>query len=752
MSSNHQPSPASAQPEAVKLEPQTTGLESSGSKQQAPASTTFSSPTTSQKTSPETSSSAVEAANLSQTTSATEISRASADTSLASTAPEQSSGSTADPATAGAAQHAKASSLAADAAAGPAASSKLKQALEQKQQTKVSSYDIVTPYQAQLQKRVPSAHFMVILLAAVSIIPGLANTAFNPAILEVAHDYQTNEAAVQALSSHYFLGLGLGQLLWGPLTDRFGRRKTLIAASILAVTINFIFINTTTYGQLELARLLQGLIFSCFGLLPTAVLRDTYSARSFVIYNSWVMILFLLAPAFAPLMGGFILITLGWRWIFTTISGIAVISMLLFLARIPETQDPARVQPINPVKILKNYYTILTNPKSALCLLSGGLISVVIFSWTALCTAILVSDYGVAPEHIGYYSIGPVIFTIIANKVNGTLVKKYSPQSIVVWASVIQTVLAVTNLAVAFYFLGPIGLVIAQTVNALFTGFQNGNMISLYLMEYSQMVGTASSLYLSVRTIVPAILIYYIAFLPRYEGKTFLFFDAAAIMTTLVVVLIFDYLYPQYSKKVARIRAKVQKQRLLHRGAIKTVSKPYASKVTKQQAKAVNAAANAATKQAQESTAPVATATGPASEQANAQTSLATTAASMPAVAELEVTPAPLVPDLEDPATLHSSPEPTQAAAEVASAPTSADKQDSLLHDHNLDKVVPTPATPGAPVRATSSNKVPGLFLPDNMVPNAANLVNTANNSSTRASGSAETASTPDSSTKDTNS
>ncbi|RIY31552.1 hypothetical protein CKF54_06445 [Psittacicella hinzii] len=425
-----------------------------------------------------------------------------------------------------------------------------------------SNYDVISTHQRALQKKLPPAYFIVILLSLVSITPGLANTSFNPAILEVAQDYHVSLAQIQTLSATYFLGLGFGQLIWGPITDRFGRRNSLIACTLLAVLINFIFINTQTFGQLQVARFCQGVIFSCFGLLPTAILRDSYSARNFIVYNSWVMILFLMAPAFAPLLGGYVLVALGWRWIFTILSAICIFALLCFLVKIPETLDKKRRQSINPVAIIKNYATILSNVKSLLCLFLGGLMAVVIFAWTALCSAILVSDYQIAPYQIGYYSIIPVIFTILANRLNGSLVKRFNPQKILVSATLLQTVFCAVNFAVAFYFLGPIGLVIAQTCNALFTGFQNANLVSIYLMDYNHMVGTASSLFLSIRTIIPSIIIYLISMEPRYMGKTFLFLGIGVIVAGLITVLIFNYLYPAKDSRIRTNAISLHKKEL----------------------------------------------------------------------------------------------------------------------------------------------------------------------------------------------
>lgn len=75
-----------------------------------------------------------------------------------------------------------------------------------------SIYDVLTPHQVEMQKKVPSAGFMVVLLSLLSVTPGLANTSFNPAIVEVAKEYHTTTAVIQALTSPYLLGLGIGQL------------------------------------------------------------------------------------------------------------------------------------------------------------------------------------------------------------------------------------------------------------------------------------------------------------------------------------------------------------------------------------------------------------------------------------------------------------------------------------------------------------------------------------------------------------
>lgn len=424
---------------------------------------------------------------------------------------------------------------------------------------RLNSFDMVTPYQQELQKRLPSAEFIVVLLSLLSLTTGLANTSFNPAILQVAEDYSVTANDIQAISSHYFMGLGVGQLLWGPLTDRFGRKKIVLIAGVLAVLINVIFISTQTYEQLTTARFFQGVIFSAFGLLPTAILRDMFSARDFVIYNSWVMMLFLLAPAFAPMLGGFVLISLGWRWIFTIVSCICVLGVILYMLRIPETQDPEKKQPINPVKIIKNYWSIITNFQSFLSLLIMGGIALVLFSWTALNSAILINDYGIEPEHFWMYSIIPVLFGIVTNKINGNLVRKYNPQQILVWATVVQVLFAAVNFVVAFWFLGPWGIVIAQISNSLFTGFQNGNNMSIFLLKYPHIVGTASSLILSCRVLIPAGLLYFVSHLPRENGVTFLYFDAAMILLTCSLVVLYNLLYPVAGAKIHALRVRTAK-------------------------------------------------------------------------------------------------------------------------------------------------------------------------------------------------
>ncbi|MFC6276543.1 MFS transporter [Psittacicella hinzii] len=405
-------------------------------------------------------------------------------------------------------------------------------------------FDAITPFQVELRKKIPHVAWLILILAFFPGYVGLANDAITPAINELSHDFNANLSQVQAIVPYFVLGMGIGQFLWGPTIDRFGRKTVAVLCVALAIILNFVMVIIKDYNSLVAVRIAQGVVYSGMGAVPSIVLKDVFSPRDFVIYNSWLITLFLFAPAIAPLFGGWVLIHLSWPWIYNIISGLMLISVILYLVLIPETLDPEKRQPFNTVRIIKNYGSILRSPRSVWLIILNSIFSITIFSFPTLLPAIYITDYGVSSDHFGYYFLPLILSIIVGVQLNQFMVKRgRSPARLWLFGAIAQVISTLVNFYVVYYALGVNSILIALCINVVFNGFQIGNMMAIYLMQYPHMTGTATSLITAIRLVVPGVLVSMISHLDRHNGATLLISNAVVILICSAMSIIFHCIW-----------------------------------------------------------------------------------------------------------------------------------------------------------------------------------------------------------------
>jgi DHA1 family bicyclomycin/chloramphenicol resistance-like MFS transporter len=138
----------------------------------------------------------------------------------------------------------------------------------------------------------------------------------------------------------FMFGMAIGQLIWGPLADRFGRRRPLLLGILLFAFATTVAMTTRDFSQILAARFLQGIGGSVGRIIVTAVVRDLFVGREMARVLSMVMMVFILVPILAPSVGQIILLVASWRWLFAVLLTAGVISLTWAALRLPETQPP----------------------------------------------------------------------------------------------------------------------------------------------------------------------------------------------------------------------------------------------------------------------------------------------------------------------------------------------------------------------------------------------------------------------------
>ncbi len=194
----------------------------------------------------------------------------------------------------------------------------------------------------------------VALCALMMSLVALSIDSMLPALTTIGAELRAgSENRAQLVVSAFFLGLGLGQMFYGPLSDRFGRKPAIQVGLGMFVLGSVLVIFSTSFPMMLAGRVLQGLGVAGPRIVTVAMVRDLYSGAAMARIMSLVMTLFILVPTVAPAIGQTILLLASWRWIFGVLLLVALIAWVWLAARQPETLKPEYRRPFSTIAITR---------------------------------------------------------------------------------------------------------------------------------------------------------------------------------------------------------------------------------------------------------------------------------------------------------------------------------------------------------------------------------------------------------------
>jgi DHA1 family bicyclomycin/chloramphenicol resistance-like MFS transporter len=266
----------------------------------------------------------------------------------------------------------------------------------------------------------------ILILGALSAFGPLAIDFYLPAFPAMALAFGTDENHVQLTLAAYFLGLSIGQLAYGPVADRFGRRIPLLTGVGLFTAASLACAFAPNLEWLMGARFIQAL-GGCAGMvISRAVVSDKCDAVGSAKVFSQLMLVMGLAPILAPMLGGLLVNTTGWQSIFLVLTGFSALAGLAVALGLPESL-PAHVprQPLSGA--LRQYGRLLSDPVYLGHALTGGIAIAGMFSYIAGSPFVFIKLYGVPAEHFGWlFGINAAGFILVA-QVNARMLAKRGP-------------------------------------------------------------------------------------------------------------------------------------------------------------------------------------------------------------------------------------------------------------------------------------------------------------------------------------
>ena len=266
----------------------------------------------------------------------------------------------------------------------------------------------------------------ILILGALSAFGPLAVDFYLPGFPAMAQAFATDEKHIQLTLAVYFLGLSIGQLIYGPIADRFGRRLPLLVGVGLFTLGSFACAFAPTLEWLIGARFVQAL-GGCAGMvLSRAIVSDKCDAVSSAKVFSQLMLVMGLAPILAPMLGGLLVNVYGWQSIFIVLTGFSALAALAVALGLPESL-PANVprQPLSGA--LHQYGRLLKDREFLGHALTGGIAMAGMFAYIAGSPFIFIKLYGVPAEHFGWLFGSNAAGFILVAQVNARLLTKRDP-------------------------------------------------------------------------------------------------------------------------------------------------------------------------------------------------------------------------------------------------------------------------------------------------------------------------------------
>ena len=263
------------------------------------------------------------------------------------------------------------------------------------------------------------------LLVLVTLSGTLAMHMFVPALATAARDLDTSPAVMQASITVYIFGLAVGQLVIGPISDKYGRRPTLLCGLLLFTVAGLICMAAQSPATLVIGRFAQGL-GGCSGLLlGRAIIRDTSSAGETINRLASMSLVTLVGPALAPLIGGLVAGTFGWRWVLAVLVALGITGLLLTWRLLPETR-PALVAE-GSRSMAAEYASLLRSPVF-LGYVTGGSSIMAFYAYVVVAPFLFAERFGQPAAVVGLYlsvnvlgiGLGNLLLVKLASRANTT--------------------------------------------------------------------------------------------------------------------------------------------------------------------------------------------------------------------------------------------------------------------------------------------------------------------------------------------
>jgi DHA1 family bicyclomycin/chloramphenicol resistance-like MFS transporter len=336
---------------------------------------------------------------------------------------------------------------------------------------------------------------IILQLGALCVVTPFAIDMYLPAFSRIAAEFGTTTPAISLSLSTYFVGFALGQMIYGPLLDRFGRKRPLyagLAVYILCSVGCMLAPNLRTFVALRFLEALGGCVAQVGAI---AMVRDFFPARESARIFSLLFLMIGVSPLLAPTIGSAMMAALGWRWVFALLAAIAFIILEVIFFFLPEGHQPDHSVSLRSGALVSGFWKIFKEPQFLVYALSGAFSFAGLFAFVAGSPIIFMDGFHMGTKGFGIVFAVLVMGFIGGNQANVFLLRRFTSQRIFFAALLVQVVVGIIFFAgMRSHVLGLAGTMVLFFVFLSCIGLTYPNAAALGLARFHRDVGRASAL------------------------------------------------------------------------------------------------------------------------------------------------------------------------------------------------------------------------------------------------------------------
>lgn len=381
--------------------------------------------------------------------------------------------------------------------------------------------------------------FMILILGSLATISPFSIDMYLPGFPRIATDLNTTIDKVQLSLTGYLIGICIGQVLYGPLLDRFGRKKPLYAGLVIYILASIGCAMTSSVEALVVMRFFQA-IGGCVGLVSSqALVSDLFPKDKRAEVFSMITLVIAVSPMIAPTVGGYVTAAFGWNWVFIILAAITLLIIAAIYFFLPTGKMPDTSVSLKPQAVLGSFFTVIRQPQFLIYTMAGGLATAAPFAYIAGSSDVFMNIYKVSEQQYGWIFAFLAFAMIGSTQLNHFLLKRYTSQEIIkttlMYQSVIGTLLVagVWNNWYNLYTL--IGMMFIFLTGQGLTG---PNTSALSLAPFKKHTGSASALMGSWRMGAGAIISVIVSVLHNNTAIPMVGMMAACSLVSLVILFV----------------------------------------------------------------------------------------------------------------------------------------------------------------------------------------------------------------------
>jgi len=336
---------------------------------------------------------------------------------------------------------------------------------------------------------------LILILGSLTALGPFSIDMYLPGFSGIAADLHTTVAKVSMSLSSYFIGISAGQLLYGPLLDRFGRKKPLFIGLMVYILASLGCIYVTNIDSFILLRFVQAVGSCAATVASVAMVRDLFPVKDIPKVFSLLMLVVGLSPMLAPTIGGYVTEDYGWHMVFFILMCMGIVILIASQIGLPNTYKPDTSISLKPKPIVTNFLSVLKEPQFFTYAFTGAVSFSGLFSYVAASPIVFMDIYHVDAKTYGWIFAFMSVSFIGSSQLNAALLKRFSSEQMIFGALISQSFISIIFLILSLNNL----LGLYETIGMLFLflaclGISNPNTAGLTLAPFAKNTGSASAL------------------------------------------------------------------------------------------------------------------------------------------------------------------------------------------------------------------------------------------------------------------